>query len=67
MKKKSLKNVKRHGIILSLIMINHRLRVDLKKSKEDCLIPTSLYEVGKKRTIFAHKKCIKTKEELNVD
>jgi hypothetical protein len=42
MKKKSLKNVKRHGIILSLIMINHRLRVDLKKSKDDCLIPTSL-------------------------
>ncbi len=63
MKKKSLKNVKRHGIILSLIMINHRLRVDLKKSKEDL----SVDEVGKKRTIFAHKKCIKIKEELNVD
>lgn len=27
----------------------------------------SVDEVGKKRTIFAHKKCIKIKEELNVD
>jgi hypothetical protein len=27
----------------------------------------SVDEVGKKRTIFAHKKCIKVKEELNVD
>jgi hypothetical protein len=27
----------------------------------------SVDEVGKKRTIFAHKKCIKAKGELNVD
>jgi hypothetical protein len=40
--KKEFEECKKTCIILSFDNDNHRFRVDLKKSKEDCLIPTSL-------------------------
>jgi hypothetical protein len=41
--------------------------VDLKIQRRLSDPYLSVDEVGKKRTIFSYEKCIKVKEELNVD